>query len=159
MSVHLKVRAQSPDFHRPSYNRPMVLMFPDMETADDFHTKHATCVSRSCVIMKNRRVSDDIQNNLSTSNVGMVLVEMPHQRDELVDLLAPYPLNSFKDDLLLCLSIASYSLFFYVLHYHINHNKNLEMHGIVINPSIEFQDPQFRTDIIMKYLNEMYNNS
>lgn len=156
MSIHLKVRTQSPDYRQPSYNRPMVLLFPDENTAQEFHTHHADRVRRSCVIMKNRHSSDEIQQNLST-NVGMVLVEMPHPRENALDVLTPFELNQFQEERLLCLSVASYALFFYVLQYHLNANENLEMQGIVINPSIEFPDPDYQREIILKYLNEMFS--
>jgi hypothetical protein len=157
LSVYLKVRTQSPDFRRASYHRPMVLLFPDAETASDFQVQHAERVRRSCVIMKSRQTNEEIQTNLST-NVGMVLVEMPNNstKGHDMDLLAPFELNQLDDDQLLRFSMASYALFCYVWQYQLNPNKNLEIHGVVINPSMEFQDRDFQSDTIIKYLDKMY---
>ena len=158
LSLHLNVKHASPDFRRPSYNRPMVLMFPNRSIAQDFHNLHANTVSRSCVVFKQKDSSDSIQNNLSTQT-SMVLVEMPHSRDDLLDVLSPCELANFNDDMLLCLSIVSYSLFYYVKQYNTNDNGNLELDGIVINPSTEFPDPNFQSEMILKYLKQMYINS
>lgn len=159
LSVPLKVRMHSPDFRRASYNRPMVLLFPDAETASDFQVQHAERVRRSCVIMKSRHTNDEIQTSLST-NVGMVLVEMPlnssSTKGHEMDLLAPFELNQLDDDQLLRFSLASYALFCYVWRYQLNPNKNLEIHGVVINPSMEFQDRDFQRETIMNYLDKMY---
>lgn len=158
LSVHLSVKHNSPDFRKPSYNQPMVLMFPDRDTAHHFQDVHANTVSRSCVVLKRRDATDRIRNNLST-HTSMALVEMPHARDDLLDLMSPCDISHFHDDVLLCLSIASYSLFYYVQKYSENKNGNLELDGIVINPSVEFPDPDFQTELILKYLNQMYFSS
>lgn len=154
LSLHMKVGAQpSNDFRSASYYRPMVLLFPDEPTANDF-SKHARSVRRSCVIMRNRRHSQDIHKNLST-NVSMVLVEMPENNQELFDMLTPCALDTYHDDQWMCLSIAAYSLFLYVNQYRINENKNMEIEGVVINPAMEITDRDLQTDIIMKYLEKM----
>lgn len=155
LSLHLNVNHVSPDFRKPSYNRPMVLMFPNKDTAHHFQDQHANTIRRSCVVMKKKDTSDSIQNNLST-HAGMVLVEMPHVRDDLLDVLTPCDFTHFNNDVLLCLSIASYSLFYYVQKYSENKNGNLELDGIIINPSLKFPDPNFQTEMILKYLNQMY---
>ena len=126
LSLHLNVNHVSPDFRKPSYNRPMVLMFPNKDTAHHFQDQHANTIRRSCVVMKKKDTSDSIQNNLST-HAGMVLVEMPHVRDDLLDVLTPCDFTHFNNDVLLCLSIASYSLFYYVQKYSENKNGNLEL--------------------------------
>jgi len=158
LSLHINVKHASPDFRKPSYNQPMVLMFPNKEVAHHFQDRHANTVSRSCVVMKRKDTMDTIPNNLSTP-AGMVLVEMPHIRDDLLDVLSPCDFTHFHDDVLLCLSIASYSLFYYVQKYSKNTNGNLELDGIIINPSLEFPDSNFQTEMILKYLNQMYTNS
>ena len=158
LSLHINVKHASPDFRKPSYNQPMVLMFPNKEVAHHFQDRHANTISRSCVVFKRRDTADVIQNNLST-NAGMVLVEMPHVRDDLLDILSPCDFTHFHDDILLCLSIASSSLFYYVQKYSENTNGHLELDGVIINPSLEFPDPNFQTDMILKYLNQMYIKS
>ena len=55
LSLHLNVNHVSPDFRKPSYNRPMVLMFPNKDTAHHFQDQHANTIRRSCVVMKKKR--------------------------------------------------------------------------------------------------------
>lgn len=131
------------DFRKPSYVRPTVLIFPNKGIADHFRKTHAKELSKSCMILKDRNTRTDIHNNLST-NVDMVLVKMPETSTAFVggnnELLYTCPMSRFDEDALLCMTLISYALFYYIEHYYVNENNNMVLQGIVINPLLKLED-------------------
>lgn len=146
------------DYIHASYNRPMVLLFSDNTQAEQFTLKHARNVGRTSVVMKDRDLPDSINTQVASS-AEMVLVAMTKNivPDELV-LLGTQQMNAIGEDIMLNLAVVSYALFYYVDHFFENENNNLTLHGIVINPLLEVDD-DLKREIIMIYLNKMYNKN
>jgi len=77
------------------------------------------------MVFKNRHARNHIQHNLSTK-VDMVLVKIPRGQETNVDLLLyTCPISHFDEDTLLCLTLLSYALFYYIEHYYINESNNM----------------------------------
>ena len=158
-NVNLKQNPKTTnDYVHASYNRPMVLLFSDNTQAEQFSLKHARNVGGTIVVMKDGYLPESINTQVASS-AEMVLVAMTENTatDEFV-LLGTQQLNAIGEDIMLNLAVVSYALFYYVDHFFENENNNLTLNGIVINPILEVED-DFKRDIIMIYLNKMYEKN
>jgi len=162
MSVTMNVprNHQQVDFRKPTYVRPTVLLFPNKAIADHFQENHSISLKSSCVILKNRHAQSHIHENLTTP-VDMVLVKMPDAAipTEVHDLLFTCPMSQLDDEKLLCMTLISYALFYYIENYYINESDNLVLSGIVINPSLKLMYETDPKEMILRYLQKMFINS
>jgi hypothetical protein len=158
VSVPMKLSAtnKTNDFRKPSYIRPTVLIFPNKGVADHFRKTHVNDLGKSCMVFKNRHARNHIQHNLSTK-VDMVLVKIPRGQETVAYndlLLYTCPISHFDEDTLLCLTLLSYALFYYIEHYYINESNNMVLEGVVINPLLKLEDSG-AGDMIVTHLNHM----
>lgn len=146
---------QADDFLKPTYVRPTVLMFPNQAIADHFRENHANTLRKSCMIVKNRRATKHVQDHVTTP-MDVVLVPMPESATTTLDLLTTCPVATLDNEQLLCMTIVSYALYYYIEQYYINESNNLVLHGLVVNPILKMDDPK---EMVLRYLDMMFAKS
>ena len=145
-------------YSKPSYNRPVLLMFSTKKKANKFRDNVLWSMMNTSI--KTDWKVDEDHDIESIAKVALDIrmyennyVKQSFNRNEV----EPIMLDDIDNDMVMLLTLCSYILYFYVDDITIMDN-SLKMDGFIINPRahIEPNDDDFLLTYTVKYLNNLY---
>lgn len=174
--IPLKViSTQNSTLHRPSYIHSAVVLFQNEQIANHFKKNHLIKVLNSETLVHNTHKNilnesavdfklyiKDVKNIDNINNIYLLKNHSIVNDENLV----PIELDKIDNDTIILYSIFAHAVFLYIHKIHVQNNI-LILDCIALNPfnlainnnSYYLNDPQMKTDILLKHLEKLYNNS